>query len=161
MDNLKLMTRSEYHDWVKSLPVGYCPFCDWTNNEILLEEGKLWIWIASRSPVWRYQTLLVPKRHIRDIIEFTSEELGECLSLYKNIIQKYISLKLVDNEGNPYVKYEMLWRKRLDCHDPVNHIVKPDHFHLNIYPFRDHLYEPKVYDAHLFNIKDILLGGEK
>ena len=101
--------------------------------------------------------MLTPKRHITTLAELTSAELQQMVGLHEKIIKKYQSLKLLDSTGKPFSKYEMLWRVRKDTFDEITGNTKPDHFHLNIYPFKDHHTDPVMErEAYLFDIREYL-----
>lgn len=146
--------RAEYYKYIESLPENYCFFCDWENTQEIIEIRDNWIWHLSMSPVWRYHTMLTPKRHVVLLNELNGGELKEMVSFHQDVIENYKRINLIDKDGNPYKKYEMLWRVRNDTYDTVTGNMKPDHFHLNIYPFRDHHTDPVMdKDAFLYDFR--------
>jgi galactose-1-phosphate uridylyltransferase len=153
----KLMTREEYNKWIGSLPNGYCPFCDWEKVQLVMKIYPNWVWAESNSPIWRYQTMIFPKRHVEDIINLTVTEISEMFEIYKEVVDEYRKHQLVDKDGNIYNKYEFLWRMRDDRYDPKMGIVKVAHFHFNMYPFREHHTDPAIEkDASNYSFRDLL-----
>ena len=61
---------------------GYCPFCDIYNKQIVLKETKGWQLIANIAPYWKYHTIIVPRRHIVDLPDITSNDHIEIIFLY-------------------------------------------------------------------------------
>lgn len=153
-----MKNRLDYYKWIESLPKGYCAFCEYKREQVILKEFKNWVWHLSISPVWRYHSMLTPKRHVRFLSELNQEEIMEMVKLQCEIVDIYYGLELKDCNGNKFNKFEMLYRTRFDTHDPITGNTKPDHFHLNIYPFRDHHADPVMErDAYKYDLKSILL----
>lgn len=138
----KLLTRGEYEEWIRGMEPNYCAFCDWQKNQLLLVEGRAWLWIASRAPYWRYHTMLIPKRHIVEFNELTVIEMGEFVEMYESAVATLRSADLHNPDGSPIKKYIFFWRLR---DDPVDHLsgnLRPGHLHVHVTPDRDHLFDP-------------------
>lgn len=152
--NFKLLSREEYETWLKSMPKDYCAFCDWPKNQIVLREGRNWVWIANIAPYWRYHTMLITKRHIKEMTEMSLSEMGELAEMYNHIINKFRKCQLKRTDGSEVKKYVFFWRLRDDLYDPVSGNLRPDHFHIHLAPDKDHLWDPVIEkDAHQIDIE--------
>lgn len=153
-----MKNRLEYYQWLENLPKELCTFCEYEEYQEIIEVGKYWVWHLSASPVWRYHTMLTPKRHVVLMSELTGNELKEMVTFHQHIIDLYRQANLKDCNGNPFNKYEMLWRVRDDTHDPITGNKKPNHLHLNIYPFKDHHTDPVMdRDGFEYDIRKLLI----
>jgi len=125
-DQLKMLSRKQYEEWLKSFPPDYCSFCDWPHNQITLHEGKNWIWIANRSPYWYWHTMLVTKRHVREFDQLSVIEAGELVEMYGYIVKKYREAELKRSDNSLIKKYVFFWRLRDDLYDPISGNMRPD-----------------------------------
>ena len=152
-----MLSRVKYYEWLNECPQDYCAFCEWKKTQDVVATSKYFVWHLSMSPLFRYHTMLTPKRHCVTIQELTGAELKELIRIQGQVIDLYRKSGLKDLNGNPYKRYEMLWRVRDETHDPITGNVKPDHFHLNIDPFMEHNLDASIQrDAHLFDFRDVL-----
>ena len=144
MSKLKLLSRREYEGWLKAMPPDYCAFCDWRVNQIVLEETPHWLWIANRAPYWRYHTMFVSKRHLRELGELNVSEVGGLVDIYTHAIERFRKAKLARADGTSIQKYVLFWRLRDNLMDVVSGNMRPDHFHIHLAPDKDHLWDPIV-----------------
>ena len=71
----------KYHDYLKTFSQDeYCPFCDFTKEEII-DESKYFIITASRAPYSPDHLLIISKRHVVFLKELKKAELKELRSL--------------------------------------------------------------------------------
>lgn len=140
-NDLKMMTREQYDEWLKDRPEGVCTFCNWKENQIVLYEGWRWLWIVNIAPYWWYHTMLIPKRHITKFTELNDFELLEFKELFTYAMDKYRGANLVRADGSDIKKYVYFWRDRDDQYDPKSGTIRPNHFHIHIAPDKDHLWD--------------------
>lgn len=133
----KLQTREEYEEYLRAYPKDRCPFCDWPHEQIVLHEGRNWVWIYNRFPYWKNQTMLLPKRHIKEITELSVSEMGELIEMYDHAITKFRDEGIGD-------KYVMFWRLRDRQIDSISGNKRPAHLHINLVTDRDHLWDPLI-----------------
>lgn len=138
---LELITRSEYEEWLARIPAGSCPLCEWRTYQFVLHEAKHWIWIACRAPYWKYHTMLVPKRHFREMSDVSIVEMGELVETYALVVTKLRSLRLAI-DGRPISKFLLFWRLRDEPAGDPRVPARLVHFHLHVTPDRDGLLDP-------------------
>ncbi len=80
----KLISRTEYIDFIKTNTNSTCQFCD-IKYQILLKEYKAFYWLVSISPYFKYHTILVPKRHFENYGEMNEIEMNELRNIYNDI----------------------------------------------------------------------------
>lgn len=153
----RLLSRSEYEQWLKQLPSNYCAFCQWEPNQYVLKEGVHWLWIANLAPYWRYHTMLVPKRHVIRLTDLTVTETGEMYEMLEMSVDKLRAAQLRNVDGTPIKKFIFFWRLRDDTFDYLSGNIRPDHLHLHVTPDRDHLFDPvldgQAYQADLTQLQ--------
>jgi len=137
MDNHKLGTRDDYENYLRGYRKDRCPFCDWPHEQIVLHEGHNWIWIYNRFPYWKNQTMLVPKRHFKEITDMSLAETAEMIDMYKFALNRFRERGIGD-------KYVMFWRLRDRMIDSISGNKRPDHFHINLVTDKDHLWDPLI-----------------
>jgi len=153
----KLLSRKQYDKFMKTLPVGYCTFCNWKDYQIVLHEGYQWIWIANFAPYWKYHTMLVPKRHFEEFGEMTNSEAVEFKQLLKLAMDRYESKTLYGENGDEIKNYVYFWRRRGNHFDSISGTQRPSHFHVHFVPDKEHLWDPIVSNkAHEWNIKELV-----
>ena len=140
----KLMNRDQYNKWLKKLPKNYCTFCNWKEYQIVLKEGWRWIWVANLAPYWYWHTMLVPKRHFVEYNEMNDKEAVELRDMFDYAINRYREEKLLREDGSQIKKYVFFWRLRDDTYDPISKVKRPNHFHIQIAPDKDHLWDPTL-----------------
>ena len=138
----------------------YCAFCDWRENQIVLKEGRGWLWIANCAPYWRYHTMFITKRHVKELSELSITEMGELIEFYAYAIERFRKAKLSRPDGTEIKKYVFFWRLRDDLFDPISGNKRPDHFHIHLAPDKDHLWDP-VIDKDASKVDIVRLLGEK
>jgi|GEM_PF-2331723 len=136
----ELLSREEYYDWLKKLPVGYCPFCDSKNNTVI-KSGLLWNLELCLAPYWRYHFLLVPKRHIKVFSEINPAELTEFFEMVNSTMATLEAANLKHLNGEAINRYLFFWRYRGVALDSLYNVFKPDHFHFHIVPEKEHLWD--------------------
>jgi len=136
MNNFKLGTRDDYEAYLKEHS-DKCTFCDWPHEQIVLHEGRNWVWIYNRFPYWNAYTVIVPKRHIVEFTEVSIDELAEFLEMYKYALNRF-------REAGVAKKYILQWRLRDELIDSISGNRRPDHFHANFVADKDHLYDPTI-----------------
>lgn len=129
----KLMTRPEYDKWIKTIPPGVCVFCNWKKYQIVLKEGRYWVWIANIAPYWKRHTMLLPKRHFEDFGDINKHEFLELKKLIKKITDKYHRLG--------YTRFVYFWRKRDFSFDVKTGKKKFGHFHIHLCDDYDGLWD--------------------
>jgi diadenosine tetraphosphate (Ap4A) HIT family hydrolase len=142
----KLFSRREYNDWLRTLPKEYCAFCDWKSHQILLHEGRYWLWIMNLAPYWRYHTLLIPKRHVREFSELDVPEVGELVEVYSHAVSRFRRARLSRSDDSIVEKFVFFWRLRDNPMDFASGNQRPDHFHIHFVPDRDQLFDPVLDD---------------
>lgn len=148
---LGLLSRNEYATWLKSLAPGACPFCEWWRYQIVLHEGAHWLWIACRAPYWRFHTMLVPKRHFKELAEVAVVEIGELLGMYSSAMQKLKSISPTVS-GEPIDRYLMFWRLRESAWESKTETRRMEHFHMHLVPDLPGRFDPILDpDAHTWD----------
>ncbi len=151
----KLLTRKTYEKFLADLPKERCPFCDYRKYQIVLREGKNWVWVAALAPYWRYHTMLIPKRHFRYFWDMKEAEIKELTKLTRVIIQFYREKKLHRRDKSLIKQYVFFWRLRDNLYDPISKNIRYDHFHIHIAPDKDHSWEPIIDPkAHLWDVNE-------
>lgn len=132
----KLYSRAEYEEMVKGLPEGDCPFCH-EDKQIVLGSSQYFFWVASLSPYWRYHTMFIPKRHIEDIAQMSTEEFEDFKELYLRVKDHILSLKLIHTDGKPIDQFILMERIREEGIPGGSTYHKPMHLHLHFVPDRE------------------------
>lgn len=126
-----------------------CPFCDLPKDEILEENSSAAV-LMSRAPYIKYHLLVVPKKHVVNLVELSEEQRKELFELVfwaQDKIQK------------KYKNFSTLYREG----DKVGKSIP--HAHFNIVPnillgpingdFRDrHIYTDKEYSRVIEEFKE-------
>jgi len=150
---MKLLSRTEYDAWMKTLDPEVCLFCDWRNTQIILKEFEHWVWIANLAPYWKWHTLIIPKRHIIEFDEQTYKESAELISVLAHAKKKLLDQTEIE-------KIVFFWRFRKNRVDAVSKTVRPNHFHVHITRDIDHRWDSTIEpDAHLVDIVGALAEG--
>ena len=96
----------KYDTYLKSLKK--CPFCENTQNRILLENKNAFLTYA-RAPYHKYHLLVVPKRHVENVKDLTKLENNNIMSLIVSGIKSLNKIghndcTLVMRDGNALAK---------------------------------------------------------
>jgi len=83
----------------------------------------------------------VPNRHFSDFSDISTEELAEFLKTLSYVKKTLASAKLKQPDGKPIDRYLFFWRYRENSLDPIENVIKPDHFHFHIAPEKEHLWD--------------------
>jgi hypothetical protein len=142
---LDLLSREEYEEWVRQIPLNTCPFCEWRKYQYVLHQGGYWLWIACRAPYWKYHTMFIPKRHFQEMNEMTVVEMGELIELYSLAVKRCRESNLELN-GKLVKKFLFFWRLRDDPMEERNIRPRMVHFHMHFTPDREGLLDA-VLDA--------------
>lgn len=145
MSELKLMSRNEYDEWVKTLDPSVCTFCD-LSQQIVLKEFDQWVWIANRAPYWKYHTMIIPRRHFEKYSEMSVMEAGELVRAVEYGEKRILDAKLLRDDGSLIEKVVYFWRYRMNKFDPKTGTMRPSHFHIHLCSDRDRLWDPIVDD---------------
>ena len=132
----KLLVWAEYEKYKKylmTLGKNYCPFCD-IQKQIILGKSKHWTWVANIAPYWRYNILIVPKKHRLDFDELEMEELIDLQKFYKKIIKHLLSLNLKHTNGKVMKYFMFMIRTRKYEQIGKNGYNKSNHLHVNLCP---------------------------
>ncbi len=140
---LDLLSRGEYEEWLREIPQGECPFCEWKKYQYVLHESRYWLWIACRSPYWKYHTLLIPKRHFTELNQITVVEMGEFIETYTTATNKFRRLNIVI-DGLPVDRLLFFWRLRDSLHEEGSNTTRIGHFHVHLTPDRAGLIDPAI-----------------
>ncbi len=147
----KLLSRNQYYNQIKNQPKRKCPFC--LEKQIILYAGVGWNWIAASSPYMEYHTMLVSERHIVKMSDLTDMEWLELKRLHDKIIEIYTDMNIFHKDSGLAIDglfFGWRFRNRL-----LNHRLNSknlDHFHLHIFPDKEHMLDPLTQsDAHKWN----------
>lgn len=135
----KLLTRSEYHELLRLGEFSECEFCTPGHRQIILHSAMNWLWIASLSPYWKYHTMFIPRRHITDVDELTTEEFTELKDLKQLALKRYKALDIKWPDGTTVNVFSYMWRVREGGVDQVSKVSKTMHLHLHMWPEDDGL----------------------
>lgn len=154
---LDLLSREDYADWLRIIPKGECPFCEWKKYQYVLYEGKYWLWIACRAPYWKYHTMMIPKRHFVELNQLTVVEMGELIEVYSIAIEKFRKQKVViDDEIVDRLLF--FWRLRDNPHEDKSDTNRMTHFHMHLTPDKAGLLDPVLDSSSCeWNPKDFVI----
>ncbi len=149
--DVNLMRRDDYEQWITSVPSGICVFCHPNKYpQKILKEAKNWLWIAALAPYWPYHTMIIPKKHFIDVDELSHKQFQEMMDLYSFARKKFRAAQLHFNDGEPVYQYIFMWRIRDTGFQDYINIKKPHHLHLHLVPDRESMLDPAMDpDAHL------------
>lgn len=145
LERVNLYQRHEYNGIKRDLDT--CPFDEGgfgTQDQYRLDENRTWLWLVNPFPYWRYQTMLIPKRHVERIEELTPEEFMDFQSQITYAMSRYSALDLRHPDGDPVKNYVMLWRTR-EKNQP-NGVKILDHLHVHIAPDKEGRWDPILED---------------
>lgn len=130
MNKKILKSRKEYSTHALSLDEeGICGFCE-IKQELIIAKYKHWILMYSEFPYWKYNTILISRRHVDKFSDLFSEEVSELTNITNEIDFMYKESGII-GENSPFgVQLLMFWRSRFV--DPFKNYVA--HFHLHICP---------------------------
>lgn len=128
---MNLISRSDYEQFVKTIPIGHCPLCH-IEEQIALGESDYWYWIANISPYWKYHTMLIPKRHVHYFSELSTDELVDFQKFLRRVIKHLLRLKLTYDNGKSINQIITMFRESTDFDDPSYY--KTDHLHVHLSP---------------------------
>ncbi|MEA2701835.1 MAG: hypothetical protein QOE22_544 [Candidatus Parcubacteria bacterium] len=123
-----LRPHSEYGEALKALK-GQCAFC-LPQEPFVIKDYLHWSWIFNKYPYWKYNTMLILKRHITSFSELSNQELQELRYAEGDIEARYIRSGIVGPESSFGTELLMFWRRRVDS--PIKKSV--EHLHLHIAP---------------------------
>ena len=63
----RLFTRPEYETWLRGMPTDYRARCDWRGHQIVLTEGRRWLWTADAEDRQRAALALRTTYHHENI----------------------------------------------------------------------------------------------
>ncbi len=132
----KLLSRQEYEEMVKTLPVGSCLFCN-KDAQVILDESEHWYWIASLSPYWRYHTMFITKIHKEDVSELSLDEFSDLQLFYLKVKKHTLSLGLLHSDGKPVDQFIFMIRKREEGIPDGSTYPKLKHLHVHFVPDRE------------------------
>ena len=78
-----------------------CPFCSTNINYNTFFETDTFRCVYNISPMLSGHSLIIPKKHVENVLELTKEELGEMLELSQQITK--VLLKVFNAEGFNWV----------------------------------------------------------
>jgi diadenosine tetraphosphate (Ap4A) HIT family hydrolase len=133
---MRLLTRSEYEEYVKKLPPGQCSLCS-IDKQIPLGESTHWYWIANISPYWKWHTLLIPKEHVVDMDDLTREQFEDYQQFHRRIQKHLLGLNLIHEDGKPVDQFITMIRTRFDDATNGSTYWKPNHLHVHIVPDKE------------------------
>jgi diadenosine tetraphosphate (Ap4A) HIT family hydrolase len=122
-----LLMRDEYEDWLRRYPENFCPLCQWRIFQYVLFEGQYWLWIAAKSPYWKYHTIFIPKEHIRSLDQITVPAMGELIEIYKRAVEM-IRAEMPKMEAEGASDLLFFWRLR------SGESARIEHFHMHLTP---------------------------
>lgn len=105
-------------------PGSNCPFCATDIAAISFYETENFLTIYNRSPILPGHSLLVPKRHVESMLDFSDAELSEMMIHAKQAIQ--LLLKAFDCKG-----FNLSLQEKEEAGQSVAH------FHLHIIPRKE------------------------
>ena len=111
---VRLLSRKEYDEWIKSIPRDACTFCKYGEYQMILHEFDHWIWVANIAPYWYWHTMIVPKRHFVEFDEMTFKESSELPTVLAYTKKKFIDAKLNRKDGDLVEKFVYFWRFRIN-----------------------------------------------
>jgi len=132
----KLLSRAEYEEMTKEILTGDCRLCN-LGNQMILGSSEYWFWVSALSPYWRYHTMFIPKKHIEDITELTTDEFSDLQNLYQKVKNHLLSLGLKHNDGKPMDQFILMIRVREENIPNGSTYNKPKHLHIHFIPDRE------------------------
>lgn len=136
MNKKKLLSREEYERWMQSLPADRCLLCE-PHEQIVLGASEFWYWIANVAPYWRYHTMLIPKRHIRDMAHLTLDEFADFQRFEREIVNHLVGLGLQHQDGRSVDQFIMMIRVREKGIQNGSTYKKPEHLHVHLIPDKE------------------------
>jgi diadenosine tetraphosphate (Ap4A) HIT family hydrolase len=147
----KPLARPDYLEWSKTLPKEGCMLCDWQDWQLVLKEYDHWVWVYSCAPYKKFNSMLIPKRHIEYMHEVNWKEFLDLTFIMKEMYEIFHTI----NDGSEYV---WLWRTRDDNFDKEGTKKKGkrlSHLHIHFMPeasrFLDPALESDAHDEETFN----------
>lgn len=117
---------------------GDCLLCD-ASQQIVIQEFDKFLWISSISPYWKFNTMVIPKRHVEQFHQFTTEELTDLQEITEYVTEQYIRLDYHRGDEHPaHDNVIFFWRFR----DPARNVKKTAHLHLYVVPNPDQIFGP-------------------
>ena len=144
------LERSKYLEWSKLLPKEGCMLCDWKDWQLVLKEYADWVWVYSCAPYKKWNSMLIPKRHIEYMHEIQPHEWHELTYIMR---QMYDIFHTINDES----EYIWLWRTRDEKFDKEGVKKKGkrlSHLHIHFMPeasrWLDPALDPQAHDQETF-----------
>jgi len=153
------LERGEYLEWSKLLPDKGCMLCDWQDWQLVLKEYNNWVWVYSCAPYKKWNSMLIPKRHIEYMHELTPSEWQD----FSCIMQEMYGVFHTINDESEYI---WLWRtrdKNFDKESTKKKGKRFSHLHVHFMPeasrWIDPALDPQAHDEKTF-LKMVKAVGE-
>lgn len=155
----QLLSRDEYYAKRGDIPADVCVLC--SMEQVVIATAKHWDWVAALAPYWKYQTMLVPKRHIAKVSDLSAEEMGEFLELHDQIVASYRDAEITFKDGTKLQNVLIFWRHRYTLYNDAINANNIDHLHIHFACDREHFldpiteadaasWNPKIFEGKLF-----------
>ncbi len=155
MEKIIPQSRKKYQARLDKLK-GRCGLCN-LPPDLNIIEYKYWDWAFNEFPYWKYNTMVVLKRHVKEFTDISAAELKEFQKILQEIEARYIESGVIGPESSFGMQLIMFWRFR-----PLNSLIKRpvSHIHLHICPEFQNAWE-KCLDLNAWNFDMDLLKKRK
>ncbi len=126
-----------------------CGFCN-IKKEFIIKEFKNWIWVFSEFPYWKYNTIIISKKHKTNFSELTSREVSELKDIFVFAENSYKKADIVKDDSTWGM--DILWRQRAK----TNGYETRSHIHIHLCPQPEGRFNP-ILDNKSHKIKPELL----
>lgn len=153
MKNKNIRPRTEYRGYIEKLNQNnICGFCS-IQGGLMIEEYQHWVWIYCQFPYWKFNTLLIPKRHILKFYDLNTDELQELATTLKDIECAYNDFNLVGKKSEYGQHLIMFWRSRFSTPDTFT----LSHLHLHICTEKEGAWD-NILDKNAWDIEKVFIA---
>lgn len=105
---MKLLSRDEYYQQRRTKAgQNKCVLC--YEPQVVLGETEHWTWVAALAPYWQYHTMILPKRHIKEMNQLSDTEWSEFKNIEKAATNIYKKNEAVDEETGVILQNVLLF----------------------------------------------------
>ena len=138
---MKKMSDKQYRKWYLKLNQRECFICQ-NYSQFLIKEYKYWAWIDKIRAYVRYDTMLIPKRHITCFTDLTIEELQEWNQMvYSDIFNIFRKAHVRGSHGNLVDRMAVMLHVRDKYVEKGKYKDRPEHLHFHLTPDHDHFFD--------------------
>jgi diadenosine tetraphosphate (Ap4A) HIT family hydrolase len=149
-----IKNRDQYSLKLKELDIEKkCGFCN-LKDEFILKEYEYWIWVYSEFPYWKYNTIVISKKHKVKFADLLPEELSELKTIFIEAENAFVKSGIMPQESSWGM--DILWRQRV----AMEGYETRSHIHIHLCPHQEGLFTSILDpEAHLINtnlLKEVL-----